>query len=213
MKVNLYDLKSQKIDQVSLKKEVFDSKINQDLLSQAVRVYLFNQRKAHPLAKGRSQVAGSTRKIWAQKGTGRARHSDMRAPIFVGGGVAHGPKGNQNYHLKLNKKMAKLAVRSALSQFAKDSHILAVSDLEKIKIKTKQALDLINSLKKIDKNLSSSKKIALIINSDNKNAKQAFKNLSDIDLLYTNSLNTYQLLNHNFLIFSQNSLDFVNKNK
>ena len=88
MKVNLYDLTSQKIDQISLKKEVFASKINQDLISQAVRVYLFNQRKANPLAKGRSQVAGSTRKIWAQKGTGRARHSDTRAPLFVGGGVA-----------------------------------------------------------------------------------------------------------------------------
>lgn len=213
MKINIYDLKATKTGQVDLNKQVFAYKINQNLISQSVRVYLSNQRKAHAKAKGRSQVAGTTKKMWAQKGTGRARHSDARAPIFVGGGVAHGPKGVQNYKLKMSKKMNQKALRSALSLLARNKNILAISDLDKIATKTKQAQKLITSLKKADKLLSASKKIGIIINSDNTNAKKAFKNLPKVNLIYTNSLNTYTLLNQNFLIFSQKSLDFVNKNK
>jgi large subunit ribosomal protein L4 len=213
MKVNLYDLKAKTIGQANLNKNVFGYKINQNLMTQSVRVYLSNQRKSHAKSKSRSEVSGTTKKVWAQKGTGRARHSDRKAPIFVGGGVAHGPKGNQNYKLKMSKKMAKAALRSALSLFAENKKILVISDFDKIGPKTQKAQSLIELLKKTDKKLSSSKKIGLIISSQNSKIKKAFRNLEKINLVYTDSIDTYNILNQNFLIFSDKSLEFVNKNK
>ena len=213
MKVNLYDLKAKNTGQVDLNKDVFGYKINKNLMTQSVRVYLSNQRKSHAKAKNRSEVSGSTRKIWAQKGTGRARHSDRQAPIFVGGGVAHGPKGVQNYKLKMSKKMTKFALRSALSLFADNKNILVISDFDKIDSKTKNAQNFVDLLKKADKKLLSSKKIGLIVDSKNIKVKKAFRNLERINIIYTDSINTYNILNQNFLIFSDKSLEFVNKNK
>lgn len=213
MKVNLYDLKAKNIGQTNLDKDIFEYNINHSLMSQSVRVYLSNQRKSHAKAKGRSDVSGSTRKIWAQKGTGNARHSDRQAPIFVGGGVAHGPKGDQNYKLKMSKKMTKFALRSAFSLFAKNKKIIAISKLDKIASKTKDAKNLIDLLKKDNSLLSSSKKIGLIVDSKSTKIKNAFKNLDNINIIYLDSINTYNILKQNFLIFSDKSLEFVNKNK
>ena len=113
-KVDLYNIKGEKEGKVTLPKEIFETKINKPLLSQAVRVYLANQRDARARAKTRAQVKGSNRKIYRQKGTGGARHGDNKAPIFVGGGKAHPPKGI-NRRLSLPKKMKQLALKSALS--------------------------------------------------------------------------------------------------
>jgi len=180
-------------------------------LAQSARVYLSNQRKARAKTKNRSEVRGSTKKIWAQKGTGRARHGDMRAPIFVGGGIAHGPRGEQNYKLRLTKKMRKLATKTILSLFLTNKSILAVKDFDKIIPKTKKALGLITGLKAKDKVLSKSKKIGIIISDSSQNIKRAFKNLPFISVFSSKSLSTYQLSRQGFLIFSKKSLDELNK--
>lgn len=213
MKINLYNLKAELIGQQDLSKDVFLANINDSLVSQSVRVFLANQRKAHARAKTRGEVAGTTKKIWAQKGTGRARHGDSRAPIFVGGGSAHGPKGDQNYKLKINKKMAKNATRSALSMFAKNNAIIAIDKFDSIKPKTKQAQILIEKLYQVDALLKKSKKPAIIINPTEKNPKISFKNLSQVNVLSSNSLNPYILLKQDFLVFSKDSLDLINKTK
>lgn len=213
MKINLYNLKAELIGQYDLSKDVFLAKINDTLVSQSVRVFLSNQRKSHAKAKTRGQVAGTTKKIWSQKGTGRARHGDSRAPIFVGGGSAHGPQGDQNYKLKINKKMAKIATRSALSMFAKNNTIIAIDKFDSIKPKTKQAQILIEKLNKAEDLLKKSKRPAIIINPSEKNPKICFKNLSMVNVLNSNSLNPYTLLKHDFLVFSKDSLDFINKTK
>jgi len=213
MNINLYNLKAELVGQQDLSKEVFLAKINQTLLSQSVRVFLSNQRKAHARAKTRGEVAGTTKKVWSQKGTGRARHGDNRAPIFVGGGSAHGPQGDQNYSLKISKKMAKIAIRSTFSKFAQDKAIISIDQLDSIKPKTKQAQILIDKLSKVDKILQKSKKIAVVINPAEKNPKICFKNLSSVNILNSNSLNPYTLLKYDFLIFSKDCLDFINKTK
>lgn len=213
MKINLYNLKAELIGQHDLSKDVFLANINDALVSQSVRVFLSNQRKAHARAKTRGEVAGTTKKIWSQKGTGRARHGDSRAPIFVGGGSAHGPQGDQNYKLKINKKMAKIATRSVLSIFAKNKAIIAIDKLDSIKPKTKQAQILVEKLIKTDEILKKSKKAAIIINPTEKNPKICFKNLPNINVLSSNSLNPYILLKHDFLVFSKDCLDFINKTK
>jgi len=213
MKINLYNLKAELIGQQELSEHIFLAEINQTLISQSVRVFLSNQRKAHAKAKTRSEVAGTTKKIWAQKGTGRARHGDSRAPIFVGGGSAHGPQGDQNFKLKINKKMAKIATRSVLSMFAKNKSIIAIDKLDTIKPKTKQAKVLLANLAVTNDLLKKSRKTAIIINPTEKNPKRCFNNLSSAHILSSNSLNPYLLLKHDFLIFSKDSLDFINKTK
>ena len=145
-KTNLLGLTGRKVGQINLPSEIFGAKINEPLMAQAVQAYLSNQRKAKAKAKHRGEVTGSRRKIWRQKGTGRARHGDRYAPIFVGGGVAHGPTGEENYSLKLTRKMRRVALISALSAKWKEQKILFVENLGTIEPKTKKAAQLLVKL-------------------------------------------------------------------
>ncbi len=206
MNIPLFDITAKNIGNVTLPDAIFNSKISPQLVAQAVRVYLSNQRKAHAKTKSRSEVSGTTKKMWAQKGTGRARHGSAKAPIFVGGGVAHGPRGQQNYKLKMSKKMKRKAFHSILSQFAQQKRIIAIQKISSIPPKTKQADILIKNLKKTDKLLAKSKNIALITNKPVVPAKRAFRNLPHINLLNLNSLSVYQLSRQNFLIFSSKAI-------
>ena len=145
LKINLYNLKGEKSGRVILPAAIFGVEINRPLLSQAVRVYLANQRTARAKAKTRAEVRGSNRKIYSQKGTGRARHGDNKAPIFVGGGKAHPPKGI-NRRLSLSKKMKPLALKSALSTKAQNKQVLVVTDFKEVKPKTKKAIQILDKL-------------------------------------------------------------------
>src|SRR3989339_577646 len=97
MKVPVYNLSGEQLDDLTLPVKVFALPANDKLVALAVRVYLANQRRSYAKTKGRGEVAGTTKKMWSQKGTGRARHGSAKAPIFVGGGVAHGPIGKENH--------------------------------------------------------------------------------------------------------------------
>lgn len=136
---------------IKLDPEIFGIKPNPKAVAQAVRIYLSRRRSANAKTKTRSEVKGSRAKIWPQKGTGRARHSDRFAPIFVGGGVAHGPKGNQNFDLKLPKGLKKLAFYSLLSDKFAEDKILIIADFKSEFKKTRQAkkyfLDLLKKQK------------------------------------------------------------------
>ena len=114
LKQSVYDTKGNLAESIVLPKEIFDVKVNDPLMAQAVRVYLANQRRGTVKTKSRGEVKISTRKIYRQKGTGRARHGAASAPIFVGGGIAFGPR-QRDYSLKLNQKMKKAALFIQLS--------------------------------------------------------------------------------------------------
>jgi LSU ribosomal protein L4P len=137
-KTDLLDINGKKVGTINLPPEIFAAEVNPPLMAQAVRVYLANQRKAHPKTKTRAEVNRTKAKWYRQKGTGRARHGSRAAPIFVGGGVAHGPTGEQNYQLKMPKKMKKAALFSALTSKFKEKEILVVKGLEKIEPKPKK---------------------------------------------------------------------------
>ncbi len=211
MKVKVYDINAKEIDQITLPSSIFSAKISNDLITKSVRAYLGNQRKAQAKAKNRAEVSGTTKKIWAQKGTGRARHGSTKAPIFVGGGVAHGPRGLQNYKIKLNKKEKTLAVKSILSKFAANKGIIVVDGINKIQPKTKIAQKLITNLKEGNKDLGKSKNIALITTETLINVKRAFGNLPEVNLLNLKSLNTYKLSRQNYLIFSKKAVKGLEK--
>lgn len=200
MKITIYDKNGKKTDkQMVLPKEIFEAKINLPLMAQAVKVFLANQRMASPKAKTRSEVTGSTKKIWRQKGTGRARHGDNKAPIFVGGGKAHGPTGEKK-RLSLSKKMKQAALRSALSSKASEKAIFVVDDLTKIAPKTKQAVKFIDNLGIGDK------KATLYLSKNNDNIIRAFGNLPNVTIAFANQLNAYQALSSGRMIFTKEAI-------
>ena len=207
MKSEIYNIEAKKVGDLTLTKSVFDTEYSSSLINQAIRVYLFNQRSSYAKTKTRSEVAGTRKKVWSQKGTGNARHGNRTAPIFKGGGVALGPDGMQNYSLKMNKKMKKQAIYAVLTKFAKEKKILIIDDFSKLEPKTKIGIKLITGLKSADSVLSKSKKIGIITDKTIDLVKRSFGNIKSINLLTLNSLNVYDLSKQNYLIFSQQAIE------
>ena len=204
-KVSIYDIKGKKTDkQLVLPKAIFEAKINMALMAQAVKVFLANQRMASPIAKTRSNVTGSNKKIWRQKGTGRARHSDRKAPIFVGGGKAHGPKGDK-IRLSLPKKMRQASLRSALSQKLAGEMVFIVDGLDKIAPKTKQGAQLFKGLG------LSGKKATIYITESKDNIVRAFNNLPKVKIALADQMNTYQALASGRIILTKEAITSLKK--
>jgi len=206
LKLPVLDLSGKKKKEIILPERVFGLSASPQLIAQAVRVFLTNQRKAFPKAKTRSEIRGSRKKIWRQKGTGRARHGDQYAPIFVGGGVAHGPKGNQNFRIKLTKKMKRKALCGAISNKLAAKQILVVSGLKDIKPKTKLAAKVLTSGLKIG-----NRKCLIITPEKWKNTLRGFRNIPSVKLSSFDLLNTYLILNHEYLIFAQETIEKIAK--
>lgn len=188
MKVDLYTKTGTKSGQLEIAKKIFGADVNDILLAQARRVYLSNHRRAKPKSKTRGEVNGSGKKIWRQKGTGRARHGDRYANIFVGGGVAHGPTGTENFSLKMSRKMRRAAMISALSQKFEAKKTLFIKGLNEIEPKTKLAAQLLGKL-----NLKG-KKVTVITDGENRNVWQAMRNIEKTDVVPASQLNTYQVM-------------------
>lgn len=208
LSIDVYDLKGKVVEKLALPKEIFGAKVNSALVAQAVRVYLANQRSGTASTKTRGEVQGSTRKIWRQKGTGRARHGGIRAPIFVKGGIAFGPKP-RDFSLDLPKKMRRLALFSVLSQKYKDGHIRVVKGLEKIEPKTKEMVSVMSSLEVNSKN----KKVLLVIPQTENHIQvvKAARNITGVEFIQASQLNTYQTLENKIVLFMRDALPVVEK--
>ena len=206
MKAQIYNIKAEKVGEVALPKEVFSVSVSDSLIAQAIRVALANRRSSYAKTKTRSEVAGTRKKVWAQKGTGNARHGNRTAPIFVGGGIALGPDGNQNYSLKMGKNMKRKALAGLLTKFAEDKKILIIDNFSKLDPKTKSGIKLITGLKTADEVLSKSRKIGVITTQTVTPVKRAFGNIKDINLLSLKSLDVYSLSKQNYLIISQKAV-------
>jgi large subunit ribosomal protein L4 len=204
-KIDIFTIEAKKKAKINLPEEIFETEVKPTLLAQAVRVFLANQRRAKAKVKTRGEVKGSGRKIWRQKGTGRARHGDRYAPIFVGGGIAHGPTGQENYTLKMSKKMKKKAFFGALTAKFKANEIVLVEGLEKIKPKTKEISQVLKKL------AGKEKKILIISPGVVENISRAAKNLKGVQLAQASLLNTYQVLNGGKLVFMTESLPVLEK--
>jgi large subunit ribosomal protein L4 len=206
IKAPLYNLKGEKLSDITLPKAIFETEVVPQIIAQSIRVYLNNQRSAHAKVKDVGGVAGTTKKMWAQKGTGRARHGSSKFGLFVGGASAHGPQGNQSFAIALNQKTKKLALNSLLSQFAQTKNILIIDDFKDLEPKTKKAAIIIDLLEKNNQTLAKSKKIGIITDAADKNVIRAFRNIAGFSLLSLKSLNTLDLSKQNFLIFSQQAV-------
>ncbi len=197
MKTRLVSVTGENKGDIELSKAVFGVEVNPSLMAQAVRVYLANQRQGNAHTKGRGDVTGSTRKIFKQKGTGNARHGDIKAPIFVGGGIVHGPQAH-SFSMAIPVKMRRAALRSALSSKVED--VVVVEGLGGVESKTGV---LAKGLKVI---VSDKKKPLVVLTSEMKAALKALKNIDGIDYIQAKDLNTYEVLNHGVVIFGKETL-------
>ncbi len=206
LSVDVFDVNGKVVESIELPKEIFGANSNPELISQAIRVYLANQRRGTVSTKTRGEVQGSTRKIYRQKGTGRARHGSIRAPIFVHGGIVFGPKP-RDFSLAMPQQMRRKALFASLSGKKKDGEIKIVKGLEKIEQKTKSMVAVI---KKLGLDLEN-KKILLVIPSASgfSNVTKAARNIKDLDYRQASQLNTYDVLNAKMLLLTRDSIEVL----
>lgn len=197
IKINTYSAKGTKGTQISLPK-VFSEKENMPLLAQAIRVYEHKLHTGLSKTKTRSEVVASKIKIWRQKGTGRARHGAVSAPIFVGGGKAHGPKALKR-KLTLPKKMRQKALSLALSLLAKDKRIAGINNVSTLK-KTKEANTLIDKIIKNEAKDKKINKVLIALSEKGKESERAFRNLKNVKVAFYKNLNAYSVYFSDFLI-------------
>lgn len=204
--VPVYTLAGRTSGTLSLPKEIFGKKINKRLLAQALRVYMTNQKYLLGSTKTRGEVRGSTAKIYRQKGTGRARHGAITAPIFVGGGITFGPSPRK-VRLNFPKKMRKAALLAALSAKMTDNNIFGLSGLEKATGKTKEISELMLVMSRQSSDKKAKKVSALIVTGEKyDNVIRGVRNIKGVDVLPANLINAYEVLRHEMLILTKDAV-------
>lgn len=195
--VDIIDLNNQKVGTVDLADAVFGAPVNEDLLYEAVRHHLARKRRGTASTKTRHEVAGSGKKLWKQKGTGRARMGSIRSPLWRHGGTVHGPQPHSfAYHLP--KKMQLGALRSALSAKLRDGELKVVNEFSLSDPKTKlmrQALD----------GLEAKRTVLLVENAENRNLELSSRNLEGVKLISSRDVNVYDLLGHEQVFLSESA--------
>lgn len=202
-KVKAYSAKVKTVISVNLP-AVFSAKENKQLLSQALRVYEDRRHPGLSKTKTRGEITASTRKIYRQKGTGMARHGALSAPIFVGGGKAHGPKGVKRV-LTLPKKMKQKALSVALAEKVKEGEVVAVADISKLK-KTKEANALINKIKEKEFKDKKVNSVTVVLANKNLIAKNAFRNLKGVHVMSFNKLNAFKVFYGGLILIDKDAL-------
>ncbi len=193
--VDVVNLRNEKVGQLDLSDAVFGVEVNTNLIWESVRHYRAGLRGGNAKTKVRREVSGSGKKLWRQKGTGRARVGSVRSPIWRHGGTVHGPVP-RDYSYNLPKKMLVGALRSALSAKLRDGEIKVVSELSLADNKTKSVAGAL-------KTLEINKSVLLVDNTDNRNLALGSRNLPGVKLVATKDVNTYDLLGHDRILMTE----------
>ena len=199
-KVNVYNIEGKKVSDIDLKEEIFGIEPNEAIIHSVLVNYLANQRQGTQSTKTRSEVSGGGRKPWRQKGTGRARQGSIRAPQWIKGGIALGPKP-RSYKYTDNKKERRLAVKSMLSMKVLEQSLVVVDKLAFDEIKTKNMVNALNSLKVTGKTL-------VMLPEKDENVQKSARNIEGVKTTLVNTINVYDLLKYNNLVVT---LDTVKK--
>lgn len=206
MEVAVLDIKGKETGRkANLSDAVFAVEPNNHAVYLDVKQYLANQRQGTHKAKERAEIAGSTRKIKKQKGTGTARAGSIKSPIFKGGGRVFGPRP-RNYSFKLNKNLKRLARKSALSMKANDNSIVVVEDFSFDTPKTKNFIEVLKALG------LEGKKSLVVLGDSNKNVYLSSRNLKASEVVSASELSTYKILNANNIVFLEGSLEGIESN-
>lgn len=185
---------------VTVSEALFAVRPNLELIAQAIHVYRMNQRQGGAKTLRRGEVALTTKKMYRQKGTGRARHGAASAPIFVGGGVAHGPTGMENWKRSLPTVLSRKAVVHALSAQAQEKNVVILSDLEKLVGKTKEAAAFLKQY------AAGKKHVTIVLDQGHEAVVRALKNIPEVTLTRASRLNTFEVASANLVMIMQPAL-------
>lgn len=207
MKTDVYNLKGKKVETMDLPESVFGLEWKPDFIHQVVESSRSNRRRGTAKAKGRGEVSGGGKKPWRQKGTGRARHGSIRSPIWVGGGVTHGPLSEKNYGRKINKKAKKKALFMVLAKKNSDGEMLVADEIALAEGKTKAAKSVLENLSRIKGFDSLNKKgVKIIISPKDKKTLLSFRNLSGVKTMEARNMNALDALSSKYLIIGRDDL-------
>jgi len=195
--LDVVDLNNNKVGEVALADDVFGAEVNENLLYEAVRQFQAGKHRGTHKTKTRSEVAGSGKKLWKQKGTGRARMGSVRSPIWRHGGTVHGPVP-RDYSYKLPRKMVQGALRSALSAKVRDGELKVVQQFTLSDHKTKTAMNALA-------NVVTGRTVLVVDNDDNRNLLLGLRNLKGVTLMPTRAVNPYHLLGHQNVLLSESA--------
>jgi large subunit ribosomal protein L4 len=192
---DVFNMKREKVGSIDLSDEVFGTEVREHLFYEVVKAQLASKRQGTQCAKNRSAVSGSTKKLYKQKGTGRARHGSIRAPVYVGGGRAHPPRP-RDWSYEPPRRVRALALTAALSKFGKEGRLLVVDSFELGEFKTKKVVDTLQALKADTKTL-------VVDLHDNEKLRLSIRNCKDHQFLPPEGVNVYDLLRHDTLVLSK----------
>jgi len=197
-KVDVYNVEGKKVKELTLNESIFGIDPNENIVHSAVVNYLANQRQGTQSTKTRSEVSGGGRKPWRQKGTGRARQGSIRAPQWIKGGIALGPKP-RSYKYKINKKEKRLAIKSILSSKVSGNELVVLDKLELKQIKT---ADMV----KVFSNLKIEEKVLVLLPESNTNIQKSARNIRNAKTLTVNTINAYDLVKYTKLIVTEDTV-------
>ncbi|MBW1673740.1 MAG: 50S ribosomal protein L4 [Deltaproteobacteria bacterium] len=198
--IDVHNVKGEKIHERNIKDEIFNVSVREDIIHQVVRDQLASSRSGSASTKNRSKVKASTKKLWRQKGTGRARVGAASSPIRRGGGVAFGPVP-RDYSFKVNKKVRKAALRMALADKFKTGQLFVVDNIHLEEISTGKFFDV---LKNFDLNNT-----LIVTEKEDENLEKSSRNIKKVKLLRAEGLNVYDILRHKYLLFVEGALGIV----
>lgn len=199
-KVDVYNIEGKKVSDIQLEDSIFGMEPNEKVVHSVLVNYLANQRQGTQSTKTRAEVRGGGRKPWRQKGTGRARQGSIRAPQWVKGGIALGPKP-RSYKYKVNKKERVLAIKSVLSSKVLESNLVVIDKMDVKEIKTKNMVNALQSLKVAEKTL-------ILLPEKNETIQKSARNIKGVKTTLVNTINVYDLLKYSKLVIT---LDAVKK--
>ena len=197
--IKVLNMAGAQVGELNLSDVVFGAEVNEAVLHAAVRAYLLNQRQGTQSTLTRSEVSGGGRKPWRQKGTGRARQGSTRSPQWTHGGIALGPKP-RSYTTKLNKKVKQIALFSALSAKVANNEMIVVDNIAATEFKTKTMVEMLSAI-------GAGKKSLVVLEGPNAMVVKSLSNIAGVKVAYTNTLNTYDILNCNTIVFAQAAVE------
>ncbi|MBO5212624.1 MAG: 50S ribosomal protein L4 [Clostridia bacterium] len=197
--IKVVNMTGAEVGEIALSDVIFGAEVNEAVLHAAVRAYLLNQRQGTQSTLTRSEVSGGGRKPWKQKGTGRARQGSTRSPQWTHGGIALGPKP-RSYTTKLNKKVKRIAMFSALSAKVANNEMIVVDAITATEYKTKVMVAMLAAIGAGKKNL-------VVLDAPNDMVVKSLSNIPGVKVAYTNTLNAYDILNCNSIVFAKAAVE------
>jgi large subunit ribosomal protein L4 len=198
--VDIYNCKAEKVSQIELEDEIFNVAVKPNVLHEVVTMQLANRRAGSASVKHRSDVHGSRRKLFRQKGTGRARRGDIKSPLLRGGGSVFGPDP-RSYSYKVPKKVKRLALKMALSSKLKEDNIIVLDKFELDKIKTKEFISVMGVL--------NTKNALIITEKENKNLELSSRNVPNVKVLKVEGMNVHDILKYKRLVLLEASIESI----